>query len=61
MRHEHTKPIRLTDERQEADLSVPKAPWQPPKLTFVEPKVEKHGDLHEVTGQSNGFFGTQFP
>ncbi len=28
--------------------------WQQPKLTFVKPKLTKHGKLAEVTGQ---FFG----
>jgi len=31
-----------------------KAPWQEPKLTFIEPKLTKHGKLEEVTA---GFFG----
>jgi hypothetical protein len=30
------------------------APWQEPKLTFIEPKLTKHGKLEEVTA---GFFG----
>jgi hypothetical protein len=28
-----------------------KAPWQEPKLTFVEPTLTPHGTLQEVTGQ----------
>ena len=32
--------------------------WQEPKLTFVEPKLTKHGKLEEVTGQ---FFGAFSP
>lgn len=31
-----------------------KKAWQEPKLTFVKPKLTKHGRLEEVTGQ---FFG----
>jgi hypothetical protein len=31
-----------------------KQPWQEPKLTFVEPKLTKHGNLEEVT---SAFFG----
>ena len=31
-----------------------KAPWQEPKLAFIEPKLTKHGKLEEVTA---GFFG----
>ena len=30
-------------------------PWQEPKLDFVEPKLTKHGELAEITGQ---FFGS---
>jgi hypothetical protein len=33
-----------------------KEPWQPPKLTFIEPKLTKEGELQGITGQ--GFFGT---
>ena len=33
-------------------------PWQEPKLDFVEPKLTKHGELAEVTGQ---FFGSFTP
>jgi hypothetical protein len=29
-----------------------KAPWQEPKLTFVEPTLTPHGTVQEVTGQS---------
>ena len=44
---------------QEKGASVPsstegKKRWQEPKLTFVKPKLTKHGKLDEVTGQ---FFG----
>jgi hypothetical protein len=35
-----------------------KKKWQEPKLTFVEPKLTKHGKLEEVTGQ---FFGAFSP
>ena len=33
---------------------VNKKTWEAPKLAFVEPKLTKHGELTEVTGQ---FFG----
>ena len=44
---------------QEKEASVPsstegKKRWQEPKLSFVKPKLTKHGKLDEVTGQ---FFG----
>jgi hypothetical protein len=38
--------------------SVGKKKWQEPKLTFVKPKLTKHGKLDEVTGQ---FFGAFSP
>jgi hypothetical protein len=46
-------------EQREGKGSVPssregKKRWQEPKLTFVKPKLTKHGKLEEVTGQ---FFG----
>jgi hypothetical protein len=37
-------------------------PWEEPKLMFIEPKLTKHGQLEEVTGQNNGgFFGPFTP
>jgi hypothetical protein len=52
--------VQLPPQEKEAEetassQSVGKKPWQEPKLTFVEPKLTKHGALEEVTGQ--GFFG----
>ena len=35
-----------------------KKEWEEPKLTFVKPKLTKHGRLEEVTGQ---FFGAFTP
>lgn len=35
-----------------------KQPWQEPKLTFIEPKLTKHGKLEAVTA---GFFGPFSP
>ena len=35
-----------------------KKKWQEPKLSFVKPKLTKHGKLEEVTGQ---FFGAFSP
>ena len=42
---------------QEKQASVPsstegKKRWQEPKLSFVKPKLTKHGKLEEVTGQN---------
>jgi hypothetical protein len=36
-------------------------PWHEPKLTFVEPKLTKHGELTEVTGQFFGGFSPTPP
>jgi hypothetical protein len=47
------------DDQVPAEPPAGKLTWQPPKLTFVEPKLTKEGDLEEVTGQ--GFFGTFVP
>ena len=40
--------------------SQTKKPFAEPKLTFIEPKLTKHGDATKITGNGNGFFGT-FP
>ena len=39
------------------DLPADKKPWEEPKLTFVEPKLTRHGSLEKLTGMPNGFFG----
>ena len=46
---------------QEKQASVPsstegKKRWQEPKLSFVKPKLTKHGKLEEVTGQEQPHF-----
>ena len=38
---------------------VDKKPFEEPKLTFIEPKLTKHGDATKITG--GGFFGTFTP
>ena len=37
---------------------ISREPWTEPKLTFVEPKLTRHGELTQVTGQ---FFGAFSP
>ncbi len=37
-----------------------KKPFTSPKLTFIEPKLTKHGNITKVTSQ-NGFFGEFSP
>ena len=55
---------KKTKHRQRKEArSVPsstegKKKWQEPKLSFVKPKLTKHGKLEEVTGQ---FFGAFSP
>jgi hypothetical protein len=45
--------------QREGQLSAGgKKKWQEPKLSFVKPKLTKHGKLEEVTGQ---FFGAFSP
>jgi len=44
-----------------ASQSPDKKPWQEPKLSFVKPKLTKHGELKELTGINNGFFGPFSP
>ena len=49
--------------KQRSRQPVPSSPggkkkWQQPKLSFVKPKLTKHGKLEEVTGQ---FFGAFTP
>lgn len=39
-------------------VSPTRKPFAEPKLTFVEPKLTKHGDATKITGQ---FFGTMIP
>ena len=46
-------------EREEQG-KVDKKPFEEPKLTFVEPKLTKHGDATKITG-GGGFFGTFTP
>ena len=41
-----------------SDVPEGKKKWQEPKLTFIKPKLTKHGKLEEVTGQ---FFGAFSP
>ncbi len=45
---------RSEPEKTQTSSAKGKKRWQEPKLTFVKPKLTKHGKLEEVTGQ---FFG----
>ena len=46
------------EEQGSPSASQSKKRWQEPKLSFVKPKLTKHGKLEEVTGQ---FFGAFSP
>jgi hypothetical protein len=47
-----------SNEHQGSTASRGKKEWQEPKLTFIKPKLTRHGKLEEVTGQ---FFGAFSP
>lgn len=44
-----------------SDSPADRKHWEEPKLAFIEPKLNKHGDLQKVTGMPNGFFGDFSP
>ena len=57
--------MKKENEREQREEQTPvssypegKKKWQEPKLTFIKPKLTKHGKLEEVTGQ---FFGAFSP
>ena len=45
-------------EDKRKDDGVKKPPFVEPRLTFVEPKLKKHGEVKEITA---GFFGSFYP
>jgi hypothetical protein len=51
----------LDNEKDFLSPASAKKKWREPKLTFVEPKLTKHGNLHELTAQLTGFFGAFSP
>ena len=53
-----TSRLAQPDEHESPFSSGGKKKWQEPKLTFIKPKLTKHGKLEEVTGQ---FFGAFSP
>lgn len=44
-----------------SDSPADRKSWEEPKLAFIEPKLNKHGNLEKVTGDPNGFFGDFSP
>jgi hypothetical protein len=46
--------------QQSLDTAANKKEFSEPKLTFVEPRLVKHGDAIRIT-QQTGFFGTIDP
>ncbi len=49
---------RIDQEEKTLDTSQTKKHFEEPKLTFIEPKLTKHGDATKITSQ---FFGTFTP
>jgi hypothetical protein len=61
MQQEHLPSQQQPEEDRPAVTAAPtKAPWQEPKLAFVEPKLTSHGELKRVTG-APPFMGTFIP
>ena len=58
MKKETNVPEQRSEQGSVPSVSQGKKRWQDPKLTFVKPKLTKHGKLEEVTGQ---FFGAFSP
>ena len=46
------------DDPQSESSAAQRRQWEEPKLTFITPKLTRHGKLEEVTGQ---FFGPFSP
>jgi hypothetical protein len=46
---------------EDTPSSLNKKAWMPPKLAFIEPKLSKHGELTEITGQFFGAFSPGTP
>ena len=51
----HVQPERAA-RNGTAEAASGAQPWEEPKLTFIEPKLTKHGQLEEVTGAVFGPF-----
>ena len=49
---------RIGKEEKGLDTSQAKKLFKEPKLTFIEPKLTKHGDATKITA---GFFGSFSP
>jgi hypothetical protein len=49
--HDASRPHASETPPSVAPSAPGKAPWQEPKLTFVEPTLTPHGTVQEVTGQ----------
>ena len=55
------RPAQLEGQTPVSSSPEGKRKWQEPKLTFIKPKLTKHGKLEEVTGQFFGAFGPRRP
>jgi len=55
----HSETTHQGTDPKAAPERTPKAPFEEPKLAFIQPQLVKHGDATKVT--KNGFFGTFEP
>ena len=58
MKKQTNRPAAQEKQASDPSSTEGKKRWQEPKLSFVKPKLTKHGKLEEVTGQ---FFGAFSP
>jgi hypothetical protein len=58
MKNKNNRPGAKEKQASGPSSTQGKKRWQEPKLSFVKPKLTKHGKLDEVTGQ---FFGAFSP
>ena len=58
MQDKRTDSFQAQVEVIKAEEGQPKQPFTEPRLTFIEPKLVKHGDVADVTA---GFFGAFYP
>jgi hypothetical protein len=54
-------PTQLEGQTSVSSSPTGKKKWQEPKLSFIKPKLTKHGKLEEVTGQFFGAFSPRRP
>jgi hypothetical protein len=60
MHHPTTDSSHAHEEPEPVEVAQAKKPFVAPKLTYLVPKLTKHGTLTEITSQG-GFLGTFSP